>query len=176
MCCSSLMGICSLVNWLQCVQSSRPWSRSGEFEQAMATARPNSVTGPPPGCCCNSSSLSSSTAFLATGFLLTFLMWLASTEMPRCCKAFAFLSKTNPGEGLTHMTVWGPSRKCRPGISWTRASQWVLVHVFYRVQGKAQCIGSSAPDDIGCKWHAYTDWLASELGGRHRCCRNQTCG
>ena len=67
--------ICSLLNWLRCVQSSRaerPWLRSWEFKRAVATARPSSVTGPPPGSWRKSSVSSSSTAFSATGFLLTF--------------------------------------------------------------------------------------------------------
>ena len=122
------MGICSLENWFRCVQSSRedrPWLRSRELSRAVAMARQSSVTGPPPGSWRNSSSSSSSTARSATGFLLVFLTWPTSTEMPRCCKAWVFFSETNPGAGLTRITAWGPSRGCRPTTNQARASRRV---------------------------------------------------
>ena len=111
-----------------CVRSSRaerPWLHSREFKQAVAMARPSSVTRPPPGSWRKSFVSSSSTAFSATGFLLTFFTRPTSMETPRCRNALVFVSETNPGAGSTRMTALGPSKGCRPTTSRARASRRV---------------------------------------------------
>ena len=68
-------------------------------QTGVAITGPSSLTGPPLGSWRNSSSSSCSAAFSAGGFVFMFLARPTSIETPRCCKALAFLSETNPGAG-----------------------------------------------------------------------------